>query len=591
MLGKLVGIEDNLVMIQLNVDLTTCSNIINMYVILEDDERKNIGEIVDIKNNIAYVNLVGELRNDVFYGGVINKPSFKSTVKLISQEKLNVILGVDKYVENKHLFLGYNPIYNDLKVVVDINSFFSNHFSIFGSTGSGKSCSVARIIQNLYDKKQSIAYKSNIFIFDAYGEYHTAFKTINEKNPFINFKSYTTNTNDTENELLRIPVWLLGVDDIALLLGATNHTQLPIIEKMLKLVGVFTQDEEKVIKSKNDIIARALMDIFTGGKPASQIRDQITSILSYYNTSELNLDTPIFQPGYTRPLKQCLNIDNTGKIRDTELLMGFLEGFLDESIILELPHGEFKYSLNDLMDALDFSLISEGILNSDRVYEECNVLKTRLHTLVNSTSSNYFDYPEYIDKDKYIQSLITTSNGKKAQIINFNINYIDDRLAKTIVKIYSKFLFEFAKDQVNRGGFPIHLILEEAHRYVQNDNDIFLLGYNIFDRITKEGRKYGVILGMISQRPSEISETALSQCNNFLVFKMLHPKDLDAIKEMVPCITTEIIKKLKMLQSGSCMAFGNAFKVPMFIKFDMPDPAPSSNSCDLSKEWFMYLQK
>ena len=70
----------------------------------------------------------------------------------------------------------------------------------------------------------------------------------------------------------------------------------------------------------------------------------------------------------------------------------------------------------------------------------------------------------------------------------------------------------------NRATLPFHIILEEAHRYVQNDNDKFLLGYNIFERITKEGRKYGVILGLISQRPSELSETSLSQCNNFLIF-------------------------------------------------------------------------
>ena len=74
-------------------------------------------------------------------------------------------------------------------------------------------------------------------------------------------------------------------------------------------------------------------------------------------------------------------------------------------------------------------------------------------------------------------------------------------------------LFNFAKENENRGTLPFHIILEEAHRYVQNDNDYELLGYNIFDRITKEGRKYGVILGLISQRPSELSETSLSQCN------------------------------------------------------------------------------
>ena len=130
-------------------------------------------------------------------------------------------------------------------------------------------------------------------------------------------------------------------------------------------------------------------------------------------------------------------------------------------------------------------------------------------------------------------------------------------------------------------------MLEEAHRYVQNDSDVSLIGYNIFERIAKEGRKYGVILGLISQRPSELSETTLSQCNNFLVFKMLHPRDISYIRDMVPNVTEEIMKKIRVLQPGSCIAFGLAFKIPVIIQFKMPDPTPSSDSCNVSKVWFV----
>ena len=95
------------------------------------------------------------------------------------------------------------------------------------------------------------------------------------------------------------------------------------------------------------------------------------------------------------------------------------------------------------------------------------------------------------------------------------------------------------------------------------------------------------MLGLISQRPSELSETSLSQCSNFLIFKMLHPRDVSYIKEMVPNITNEIVKRLRILQPGTCIGFGSAFKVPVLIHMDMPDPAPSSNSCDISARWFV----
>lgn len=598
MLGTIIGTEEDTILVSLNVDLNKMQNLVGLHVIMESEEYKIVGEIANIKNNVAYVNLLGEMIDEKFVFGIIHKPAFSSSVKLISKERIPLIIGIDKFQEDKHLWLGESTLYSGVSVGVDVNTFFGNHFAIFGATGSGKSCSVSRIMQNLFEKENSIPYKASFFIFDAYGEYHTAFSKLHDKVPQINFKAYTTNLNDpnlvyaagvqvSNHELLRIPLWLLSLDDVALLLEAEKPSQMPIIEKALKLVTIFCQEEELVIKHKNDIIARALLDILSSGKPSSQLRDQIISVLAHYNTKDLNLETPIFQPGYTRPLKQCLLIDASGKIRDIELLTSFIETFLSSDLELNLPDGTFKYTLKDLQDAFDFALISEGVLNSDKVYDDFNVLKVRLHSLVSSDYSKYFDYDEYISKEEYIRRLLTAEDGKKAQIINFNINYIDDRLAKTITKIYSKLLFDYAKDLKKRASLPFNIVLEEAHRYVQNDNDINLLGYNIFERITKEGRKYGVILGLISQRPSELSETALSQCSNFLIFKMLHPKDVSYIKEMVPNVTAETVKKLRILQPGTCVAFGSAFKIPVIVKFSMPDPAPSSDSCDMSGIWFV----
>lgn len=585
MLGKIIAIDDNILEVDLNVKLEEMENIINFYVSIEDSNKKIIGEIVDIKGNSAFINLLGEFINDKFIFGISKKPSFKSIVNLVSKEKVNNIIGITEYIEKRDLYIGTSPIYEDIKIGVNINEFFSNHFAIFGSTGSGKSCSVARIFQNLFEKKNSVAYRSSILIFDAYGEYHNAFKDLNKKVPEITFKAFTTNLDD-DIPKVKIPLWLLSVDDIALLLEVSSRSQLPIIEKAMKLVTVFAREEEKVLKGKNDIIARALLDILASGKSPAQIRDQIFSVLTHYNTKDLNLESPIYQPGYTRPLKQCLLIDATGKIREMELLTNFISQFLVDDLELNLPDGSFKYTLSDLYSAFEFALISEGILSSDKVFDDYNVLKVRLRSLVNSDYAKYFEMDEYVTHEGFLKKILT-ENGRKIQLVNFNINYVDDRFAKTLTKIYSKIFFDYAKDLKRRASLPIHIILEEAHRYVQNDTDIDVIGYNIFDRITKEGRKYAVMLGLISQRPSELSTTALSQCNNFLIFKMLHPTDVEYIKQMVPNITTDIIKKIKLLPPGTCIAFGSGFKLPSLIKLDMPDPAPSSSSCDISNTWFL----
>ena len=170
--------------------------------------------------------------------------------------------------------------------------------------------------------------------------------------------------------------------------------------------------------------------------------------------------------------------------------------------------------------------------------------------------------------------------------LNFNINYVNDRMAKSLVKIISKLLFDFAAENRNRASMPFHILLEEAHRYVQDDIDKDLLGYNIFDRITKEGRKYGVLLGLITQRPSELSETSISQCSNFIILRTLHPKDLNYIKEMVPNMSEEIMAMLKTLQAGHAIGFGSAFKVPVSVRIEKPNPEPLSNNCDIVRTWY-----
>ena len=587
MLGTIIGIEEDTVLVKLNIELGNFGNIVNFHVVLEDNSGIIVGEVSDIKEGIARVMLLGEIIDNKFVLGVMKKPSFGASVKLISKEKIPMIISVDNYEERKDIYIGTSSVYSGVPVAFNINEFFANHFSVFGSTGSGKSWGVAHLIQSIFNKKTTIAYKASIFIFDAYGEYHSAFKDISNITPEISFKAYTTNIKFADSEVLKIPLWLLSVDDIALLLNVEKPTQLPIIEKTLKLVNVFARKEEEVIKQKNDIIARAILDILSSGKQPAQIRDQIFSVLTHYNTKDLNLDSVIFQPGYERSLKQCLIIDNTGKIREIELITNFMKSFTDDDLELTMPDGSFKYGLKDLALALDFALISEGALNSEKVYDEVNILKVRLHTLMNSDYAVYFDLDEHMSSDAYIKNLLMAGSGRKAQIINFNINYVDDRFAKTITKIYSRLLFEYAKNMERRGSLPFHIVLEEAHRYVQNDSDVDIIGYNIFDRIAKEGRKYGVLLGLISQRPSDLSETSISQCNNFLIFKMLHPRDIDYIKAMVPNITNEIIKRLRVLQPGNCIAFGSAFKVPVMIKLDKPTPPPSSSSVDISNSWFI----
>ena len=586
MIGKIQELIDNSVTIKLDIDIAQQPNLINIHVIFEDGtDRKVVAEIVNTNQSIMTANIVGEIKNNVFTPGSTTKPSFKSTIRIIRADELELLYGKQQ-LSNGFTNFGISNIYQGYKINVNINEFFNSHFSIIGNTGSGKSSGIASILQKLFTTTDRPPVNSSMFFFDAYGEYNNAFNRIHEINPKLNYKSYTTNIIDPDTEILRIPIWLLDVDDLALLLDATSPTQLPIIEKTLKLVPILTGTSENVIKRKNDIIARALQDILLSGAESTKIRDQVVGVLTKFNTPTLNLETQIVQPGYTRTFKQCLYIDKTGKMQEMELVVEFVRAYiLEES--LEVPEEELNkfYTLNDLELAMDFALISEGILKSNKVFDTANVMSVRLHSLATGDNKEYFTYPEYITRDEYIK-VLETKDGQKAQIINFNINYVDDRVAKVITKILSKMLFSKASETKPRGSHAYHIIIEEAHRYVQHDIDVELLGYNIFERISKEGRKYGIFLALITQRPSELSDTCVSQCANFLILRTVHPMDLKYIKEMIPNMSEEVALQLKNLKPGNCIAFGQAFKVPTVMYLEIPNPTPLSNNVDLNDVWY-----
>ena len=587
MLGKIKEIIDNNVIIELAIDITEQPNLVNLHIVFEDgSDKKIVAEVSNTNRTEMKANIVGEIKGDQFTPGGGSKPSFKSTIRLIKKEELELLFGKQELTKGFTNF-GFSNVYDGYKVNVNINRFFNSHFTIMGNSGSGKSCAVASILQRLFTNGEPPV-NSTMFFFDAYGEYTQAFSKLHEINPRLNYKTYTTNVVEPETDILKIPIWLLDVDDLALLLDVTTPAQLPIIEKTLKLVPILTGSSENVIRRKNDIIARALQDIMLSGKESVKIRDQVIGVLTKFNTPTLRLDSQIVQPGYTRTLKQCLYIDKMGKMQEMELVVEFIRGYIMEENI-EVPEDELNryYNLNDLELALEFALISEGILKSDKIYDNANIISVRLHSLATGENRHFFDYPKFVSRDKYIEDLTWDDrNNGPAQIINFNVNYVDDRTAKVIIKILSRMLFLKLSSAKQRGARAFHIIMEEAHRYVQHDNDLQLLGYNIFERISKEGRKYGLFLALITQRPSELSDTCVSQCGNFIIMRTLHPIDLKYIHDMVPNISEEIVQQMKNLKPGNAIAFGSAFKVPTVLYFPLPNPEPLSSNVNLETVWY-----
>ena len=582
MFGKIKYISDNTAVVEINKDGNLVSNLMNLHVVFESNGDKLLGEVKNVDENSVKIELLGEFAGTRFIAGTIKKPTLTSTLRVINEEELDIIMG--KADENS-LYIGKSPIYKDRSIYANINDLFSNHLAIFGNSGSGKSCSVSRIVQNIFLNQNFLAQNANLFIFDAYGEYKNAFRDINKINPVYQYKFLTTNPTEETDMLFQLPVFLFTNDDVALLLNADNHAQLTIIERMMKLAKLFSRNDAVTEKLKNHLIAKAIQSVLFSNQNASGKKNDIFTIISSCQTPAFNMNTEIQGIGYTRRFSECFKIDSKGEFGESVLINEYIAKNLNEELesTIEVPSQAF-FTLRDMEKALEFTLIGEGFLNNRLMQDSAIILKVRLHSIINSRNALYFDIKQYITLEQYISSLIVL-NHRRSQIININLEDVDDNLAKVIVKIVSKMIFDFSKSRKVRASIPFHLIIEEAHRYVVADNDKFLLGYNIFERIAKEGRKYGVLIDLISQRPVDISETVVAQMSNFLVLKMTHPKDLEYIEKMLPNVSSDIIEKLNSLQSGTLVSFGNAFKIPLLIKMDLPNPLPYSSNCDVIARW------
>lgn len=581
MFDRIVYISDHSANIRLKDAENLAVNLMNLHLVFEDKDKKVLGEVDDLDKDIVKARFLGEIVNGKLIGGTIRKPALDASIRVINQSEIPMIVGEDKA---GYMKFGVSPFYNDFPVYLDVNNFFSNHFAIFGNSGSGKSCGVSRLFQNMFHDQRLFPYKANILLFDSSGEYYNAFKNLNSINPNYHYRFFSTNEVDGIGEKLRLPIWLLNASDLALLLQATNHSQLPIIERMLKLALIFSQNDMDANNYKNHLIAKAIMTILYTNETSPNKRNEIFSILASCSTPQFNLEAPVQGIGYTRKFRECFLIDSQGQFSESVLLTEYVSSFIKNEYDNYEPTGGVFYTLDTLEKALNFTLISEGWLRNENTYGDAVTLKVRLHALIVGEYAKFFDVPDYISLESYLSSLLI-SDGRKYQMVNFNLDDVDDDFAKVITKIYSRLVFEFAKGLKDRASIPFHIVVEEAHRYIQNDTDRFLIGYNIFERIAKEGRKYGVLLGLISQRPVELSDTVISQCSNFLIFKMNHPTDVDYIRKMVPNISDEIVEKQKTLQAGTCLGFGMAFKIPLICKLEMPNPAPWSGNCDVVTVW------
>jgi len=537
---------------------------------------------------------IGTINNKKFDFGVSVYPTLYSDVLYIKEEELDIIFKTNKTIEqscqnkeecktgncqckNRYISLpiGRSSIFPDYDVKIDIDKFFGSHSAVLGNTGSGKSCTIASMLQTLYKYTDYSAIGSTFIFFDVNGEYSQAFSKISEHNQDVEVKNFTIGEIAKEEkdkvEKFILPHWFLNIDEWALLLQASERTQLPILRNALG----FTQN--LLPEALQHIYACSIMYVFEHWESPVAKRQRIISLL----------DAAKFNPAvdFSKYNSQYGNFPSG----EEEKFKDAVRKFIKEDIVIDPIYNSEKFNFEDLGKALETALLYEEYHGNKQIRDYCSSLITRLKSVQNRDDFKFLTKnKEENNEDDFLKKFLGLENqNKKSQIIIIDLNSANDEMVEVISCVLSRMIFEKLRKALKRNTFPVNLVLEEAHRYISTESGkVFGDANKIFERIAKEGRKYGMFLLISSQRPSELSRTVLSQCSNFIVHRIQNPEDLSHIRQITPHISETILKRLPSIPTQHALIFGHAVNLPTTFKVNTVDPKPKSDNNEISKNWF-----
>ena len=567
-IGKVITSTPGTIQVMLNeieVFETNKSKIrISRYVVIEDGNDlkilasiQNISAVQSDAQTISYtlsctpIGCYSEEENGIdFRQGGVNLPSPTEPVYIPEDEIINAIFSSN---DNFSFYVGKLTNNQTVKYFVDGNRFFGKHIAVVGSTGSGKSCAVARLLQNImkinqgHNENAGSLKNSHVIIFDIHSEYQSAF-ALDEQEAF--------SLNCLDVEKLCLPYWLMNAQELESLFIESNE---------INSHNQISQFKKAVILSKEK--HNPEMEYITYDTP---VYFDIWEVYRYIK----NKNSEVISKKEGDP--------HLPKREDGSLIANPDELYLAEDI---------EFAATSQAGATKASI---GPYNG-----EFERFITRLETKLSDKRLRFITRPEKEDETPY-----TTQDF--AEILKQFLGYIDKcnvtiidlsaipfEVLSIVISLLSRVIFDFAfhysKIRHHEGlvnDIPFMLVCEEAHNYIpKNGGAEYAASRHSIERIAKEGRKYGLNLMVVSQRPSEVSETIFSQCNNFVVLKLTNVNDQNCIKNLLPDNNASLVDVLPTLSAGECLVVGDAVPLPAVIKMDMPDPVPNSSNVNVYDEW------
>lgn len=620
-IGKVIGIGTDRLSVELSKDLVnfTLSGFddihyvaqLNSYVVIPYLNYYLVGEVVSVneKDIVQYalnlkdqelmkakstkvieLALLGTIQFDKtrslsFSFGVSVFPSLYSDVLYIKSRELDSIynnaeVAVKIGVESQrltHIPIGYSTIFKDYSVKIDIDKFYGAHSSVLGNTGSGKSCTISSMLQTLYRHENYSAVGSTFIVFDINGEYQQALGTF--PNQSIHCKTAIVNSNND----FRLPHWYFTLEEWEILLNASEKAQRPILHNALGISGMLVGGDDAKI---NHIVASCIRTLFATSESPVSVGARVDALTRQYGRGDLegsvlsnyrfSFKFGNFPDGYKKPF----------------------DDLIDEHIIeaFELPsYGNVPFEFSKIVEYIDLAILYEESHGNKQIRDYCSSMITRAKNVVHHPSFAFIggDVQNPVEPEDFLGDIlgIESADGgycKKRQVYILDFNEAEDDAVRIASSVVSRMVLEFLKSADPRNRFPVNLIMEEAHRYISNSgaNEFSARG-SIYERIAKEGRKYGVFLLISSQRPSELSKTVLSQCSNFIVHRIQNPEDLSHIRQITPHISEVLLRRLPSVPQQHALVFGACVNVPSLVRVIDANPRPKSDDNRISENWFI----
>lgn len=570
-------------------------------------------------SRILLIKPIGTLSpNKQFTMGVGIFPSIYNDVEIVTTSDLRDILTSGQLKEeglsgiHHSIDIGYSKNLINYKVTLNINRLFNIHTAVLGNSGSGKSNTIARILQEVYKKENYSAIGAKTILFDSNGEYPIAFVNagLSEEVNTIFYKPFKEDRRYKDDEGIEykpfyLPYYLLSLEEWLSFLMAADRAQKPFWDKVLqmtyKFYSIFNSEQKEDKKSEAKYI-----NYFKW-----KILGIIDLILSQIDSDTAKITAARGIAG------RCLNIINDLSkndelikfIQEISSRCGLYYGSNDSKLQeytaqerakinedlawqvdeIKLTHGEY-YDYKFLHTAVEMVLLEEEARGNARIREFTSTMLTRLDFFLNNNECLFMRETEhkYVNTATYLKEVFHIgSDDLQDQLITIDSSEVGTDVLELMTSVVGRMVFDYRKELIgsDRRHHPVHLFLDEAHRYIRKDAQ-YILRENIFEKIAREGRKYSLFLVVSSQRPSELSETVLSQCANFIVHRIQNEIDLKYVYAILPYYSEDFITKIKQSVPGEALIFGNCVPMPLQVQVIQAKPDPNSKNCEVDIEWF-----